>query len=303
MKNKELISKILELKNQSGSLILAHNYQNVEIQDIADFRGDSLQLSIKAAEAQASTIVFCGVHFMAETAAILNPGAKILLPAIDAGCPMADMISLEQLLQFKAQHPSSPVVCYVNSSAAIKAESDICCTSANAVKVLSSLPEDKPILFVPDMNLGTWAAQQAGREVIVWHGYCPVHQWGFNEAELLKLKAKYPRHTLLVHPECDASVIKHADYVMSTGGMIKWMENGDNAILATELGLVNYLQHLYPEKNIIPMASRAVCRNMKKITLEHVYNSLLHQQYEIKVPEETASKALRSISRMLDLSR
>ena len=303
MKNKELIAKIKELKEQSGALILAHNYQIVEIQQLADFRGDSLQLSMCAAEAKADTIVFCGVHFMAETAAILNPGARILLPAIDAGCPMADMITGEQLEQFKAAHPGSPVVCYVNSTAEVKAASDVCCTSSNAVKVLESLPADKPILFVPDMNLGHWAAQQARREVIVWHGYCPIHQWGFNEAEVLELKAKYPQHTLLVHPECDESVVQLADEVMSTGGMMKWMKTGDKAIIATEMGLVNYLQYLYPEKSIIPAATRAVCKNMKKITLENVYKSLLQQQYEIKVPEAVAQKALVSIRRMLDVSR
>lgn len=303
MKNKELIAKIKELKEQSGALILAHNYQIVEIQQLADFRGDSLQLSMCAAEAKADTIVFCGVHFMAETAAILNPGARILLPAIDAGCPMADMITGEQLEQFKAAHPGSPVVCYVNSTAEVKAASDVCCTSSNAVKVLESLPADKPILFVPDMNLGHWAAQQAQREVIVWHGYCPIHQWGFNEAEVLELKAKYPQHKLLVHPECDESVVQLADEVMSTGGMMKWMKTGDKAIIATEMGLVNYLQYLYPEKSIIPAATRAVCKNMKKITLENVYKSLLQKQYEIKVPEAVAQKALVSIRRMLDVSR
>lgn len=303
MKNKELIAKIKELKEQIGALILAHNYQIVEIQQIADFRGDSLQLSMCAAEAKADTIVFCGVHFMAETAAILNPGARILLPAIDAGCPMADMITGEQLEQFKAAHPGSPVVCYVNSTAEVKALSDVCCTSSNAVKVLESLPTDKPILFVPDMNLGHWAAQQARRDVIVWHGYCPIHQWGFNEAEVLELKAKYPQHKLLVHPECDESVVQLADEVMSTGGMMKWIKTGDKAIIATEMGLVNYLQYLYPEKSIIPAATRAVCKNMKKITLENVYKSLLQQQYEIKVPEAVAQKALVSIRRMLDVSR
>lgn len=303
MKNKELITKIKELKEQSGALILAHNYQIVEIQQLADFQGDSLQLSMRAAESKAKTIVFCGVRFMAETAAILNPGAKILLPALDAGCPMAEMITIEQLEQFKAAHPGSPVVCYVNSTAEVKAASDICCTSSNAVQVLESLPADKPILFVPDMNLGHWAAQQAQREVIVWHGYCPIHQWGFNEAEVLELKAKYPQHTLLVHPECDESVVRHADEVMSTGGMMKWMQTHDNAIIATEMGLVNYLQYLYPGKSIIPAATRAVCKNMKKITLELLYKSLLLQQYEITVPEAVAQKALVSINRMLDVSR
>ena len=299
----ELIAKIKQLKSDSGALILAHNYQSVEIQDLADFRGDSLQLAVLAEKAQASLIVFCGVKFMAETAAIINPAATILLPAADAGCPMADMINADQLKLFKSQYPGSPVVCYVNSSVAVKAESDICCTSSNAVKVIQSLPDDKPILFVPDKNLGSWAAKQAKREVVTWEGYCPVHQWGFTAKDVLTIKAKHPDYKLLAHPECDIDIVNLADEVMSTGGMMKWIETGDKAIIATEKGLIDYLNHIYPDKHIIPLSPRAICKNMKKTTLEHVYQALLNKQQVITVDMEIAEKARHSISRMLELSK
>jgi len=298
----ELIAKIKTLKQEKDALILAHNYQAVEIQDLADYRGDSLQLSILAAELKAATIVFCGVKFMAETAAILNPTSDILLPAVDAGCPMADMIDANQLKKFKKKYPGSPVVCYVNSSVEVKAESDICCTSSNAVKVLQSLPEDLPILFVPDKNLGSWAAKQAGRKVITWDGYCPVHQWGFYEQHVFDIREKYPDYTLLAHPECDPDIIQHADLVLSTGGMMNWMLTGDNVIIATENGFTKYLQHLYPEKNIVSLSAQANCKNMKRTTLEHVYEALLKHQYLIKVDPAIAEGAKKSISRMLELS-
>ncbi|MDY0150960.1 MAG: quinolinate synthase NadA [Candidatus Cloacimonas sp.] len=295
----DIISEIKRLKNETGALILAHNYQAVEIQDLADFRGDSLQLSIMAKEADSPLIVFCGVKFMAETAAILNPESTILLPAQDAGCPMADMIDATQLKAFKQNNPGSPVVCYVNSSVEVKAESDVCCTSSNAVKVLQSLSADKPILFVPDRNLGTWAAKQAGREVIVWDGFCPVHQWGFSEEDVFAMRDMFPGYKLLAHPECDPQIIKHADMVVSTGGMMQWIEAGDKAIIATDNGLTNYLKHLYPQKHIETLSARANCKNMKKTTLEHLYEALLKQQYVVKVDPLIAEKARQSIDRML----
>ncbi|MDD4309038.1 MAG: quinolinate synthase NadA [Candidatus Cloacimonetes bacterium] len=298
----QLIDKIKQLKAETGALILAHNYQSVEIQDLADFRGDSLQLAILAQQTEAELIVFCGVRFMAETAAILNPAATVLLPASEAGCPMADMIDASQLAAFKQNYPGSPVVCYVNSSVEVKAASDICCTSANAVKVMQSLPSDKPILFVPDRNLGTWAAKQANREVITWDGFCPVHQWGFTEQHVLDIRSKYPDFKLLAHPECDPAIIKHADFVISTGGMMKWVEKEDKAIIATERGLTDYLCHIYPQKQIIPLSPLAVCKNMKKTTLEHLYLALLHKQHKTVVDPIIAEKARLSISRMLELS-
>jgi quinolinate synthase len=303
MEKQDLIKAIIELKRQRKALILAHNYQAVEIQDLADFRGDSLQLSIQAAKIDAPLIVFCGVRFMAETAAILNPSSKILLPAIDAGCPMADMISAEQLKAFKKNYPGSPVVCYVNSTVEVKALSDICCTSSNAVKVLQSLPADKPILFVPDRNLGTWAANQSGRNVIVWDGFCPTHQWGFRSEDISQVKANYPDYKLLAHPECDPAIVEQADYVMSTGGMMQWIEHRDKAIIATENGLTDYLKHLYPDKSIISLSPRAVCQNMKKTTLENLLAALQNLQHEISVEPEIAQQAKKSIDKMLELSR
>jgi quinolinate synthase len=303
MKNNELIQEIKHLKKEKNALILAHNYQIVEIQDLADYRGDSLQLSILAKEVKAPLIVFCGVKFMAETAAILNPESTILLPAIDAGCPMADMISLSQLKAFKKNYPGSPVVCYVNSSVEVKAESDVCCTSSNAVKILKSFSDEKPILFVPDRNLGSWAGKQSGKKVITWDGYCLVHQYGFSEEDVLTLKNEYPDYKLLVHPECPPQIIKYADLVISTGGMVDWVKNNDKAIIATEIGLTEYLQHIYPEKSLIPLSPKAICKNMKKITLENVYNALKYNQYVISVEPNTAQKARKAIDRMLELSR
>ena len=303
MKNNELIQEIKHLKKEKNALILAHNYQIVEIQDLADYRGDSLQLSILAKEVKAPLIVFCGVKFMAETAAILNPESTILLPAIGAGCPMADMISLSQLKAFKKNYPGSPVVCYVNSSVEVKAESDVCCTSSNAVKILKSFSDEKPILFVPDRNLGSWAGKQSGKKVITWDGYCLVHQYGFSEEDVLTLKNEYPDYKLLVHPECSPQIIKYADLVISTGGMVDWVKNNDKAIIATEIGLTEYLQHIYPEKSLIPLSPKAICKNMKKTTLENVYNALKYNQYVISVEPNTAQKARKAIDRMLELSR
>ena len=299
----ELIQEIKRLKAEKNALILAHNYQNIEIQDLADYRGDSLQLSILAKEVKAPLIVFCGVKFMAETAAILNPESTILLPVIDAGCPLADMITLNQLKAFKQNYPGSPVVCYVNSSVEVKAESDVCCTSSNAVKILKSFSTEKPILFVPDRNLGSWAAQQSGKKVITWDGYCVVHQYGFSEEDVLTVKSKYPDYKLLVHPECDPQIIKYADLVVSTGGMVDWVKNNDKAIIATEIGLTEYLQHIYPEKSLIPLSPKAICKNMKKTTLEKVYNALKYNQYVISVEPNIAQKARKAINRMLELSR
>jgi len=299
----ELIQEIKRLKAEKNALILAHNYQNIEIQDLADYRGDSLQLSILAKEVKAPLIVFCGVKFMAETAAILNPESTVLLPVIDAGCPMADMITLNQLKAFKQNYPGSPVVCYVNSSVEVKAASDVCCTSSNAVKILKSFSTEKPILFVPDRNLGSWAAQQSGKKVITWDGYCVVHQYGFSAEDVLTVKSKYPDYKLLVHPECDPQIIKYADLVVSTGGMVDWVKNNDKAIIATEIGLTEYLQHIYPEKSLIPLSPKAICKNMKKTTLENVYNALKYNQYVISVEPNTAQKARKAINRMLELSR
>lgn len=292
-------NEIKRLAKAKNALILAHNYQAVEIQDLADYRGDSLQLSILSAEVKSPLIVFCGVRFMAETAAILNPGSKVILPVKDAGCPMADMISGEQLRQFKAAHPGSVVVCYVNSTVEVKAESDICCTSSNALKVVSSLPPDQTILFVPDRNLGSWVAKVSGRKIITWNGYCPTHQWGFSLQDVQKMRGEYPDYELLVHPESDPVIVEQADHVMSTGGMVKYLEEHDRVIIATENGLTDYLKHLHPDKKILSLSPKAICQNMKKTRVEDVLNALQNEEHQIQVDPGIAQKAKLSIDRML----
>ena len=297
----DILQEIQRLKRAKNALILAHNYQAVEIQDLADYRGDSLQLSILSARLNAPLIVFCGVRFMAETAAILNTKSKVILPVYDAGCPMADMITQEQLKDFKAKYPGSEVVCYVNSTVEVKAESDICCTSSNALKVVSSIPAGKRILFVPDRNLGSYAARMSGREIITWDGYCPTHQWGFSTEDVQELKNRYPDHQLLVHPECDPVIVDQADQVMSTGGMVKYLEDHDRVIIATENGLTDYLKHIHPEKQILSLSPKAICQNMKKTKVADVLSALQDEQYHIQVEEGIATLARRSIDRMLAL--
>lgn len=299
----DIIKQIKKLKQEKNALILAHNYQDIQIQDVADHRGDSLQLSILANESKAEIIVFCGVKFMAETAAMLNPSAKVLLPVLEAGCPMADMITGEQLREFKAAHPGAVVICYVNSSAEVKAESDICCTSSNAVKIVRSVPKNQPILFVPDQNLGSWAAKQSGREIITWNGYCPVHHWQFTPATVDKMRKQYPDHVLLAHPECTPAVVEKADLVMSTSGMMKYTAEHDKVIIATEHAMVKYLQHLHPQKSILPLAENAICVNMLKTSIHDLLRSLQKEEYQITVPPEIAVKAVRCLDRMLELSR
>lgn len=294
--------QIKALAREKHAVILAHNYQAVAIQKLANYTGDSLQLSQLATKTDAEIIVFCGVRFMAETAAILNPRAKILLPVADAGCPMADMITAQQLRDFKAGHPDAVVVCYVNSTVEVKAESDICCTSSNAVKVLNSIPEEKTVLFVPDQHLGSWAAKQSHREVITWQGYCPVHQWGFERRKLDKLCHKHPDYKLLAHPECDEDIVEVADEVMSTSGMIRYVETHDKVIIATEATLVDYLKYLHPHKQILALNHKARCLNMKKTTLHHVLEALKLEQHLVTVPPGIAAKALNSVNRMLELS-
>lgn len=295
----DITNEIKRLAKAKNALILAHNYQAVEIQDLADYRGDSLQLSILSAEVKSPLIVFCGVRFMAETAAILNPGSKVILPVMDAGCPMADMISGEQLRQFKAAHPGSVVVCYVNSTVEVKAESDICCTSSNALKVVSSLPPDQTILFVPDRNLGSWVAKVSGRKIITWNGYCPTHQWGFSLQDVQKMRGEYPDYELLVHPESDPVIVEQADHVMSTGGMVKYLEEHDRVIIATENGLTDYLKHLHPDKKILSLSPKAICQNMKKTRVEDVLHALQSEEHQIQVDPAVAQKAKLSIDRML----
>lgn len=300
--NAKMINEINSLRREKNAIILAHNYQTTDIIELADFVGDSLQLSIEASKVEADFIIFCGVRFMAETAAMLNPRTKVLMPALDAGCPMADMVTADQLRKFREEHPTAAIVCYVNSSAEVKAESDICCTSSNAVKVLQSLPKDQAVLFVPDQNLGSWAARQAGREIILWDGFCPIHHWGFEIAQVKALRKKYPDHRLIAHPECDEGIVEAADAVMSTGGMLAEAKHHDQLIIATEKGLVDYLIKLYPAKSIIHLNTKAICKNMKKTTLAHVLDALRFEQHQVWVDPEVARRAVQSLQRMLELS-
>jgi quinolinate synthase len=295
-----LHDQVLALKKERNAVILAHNYQNPEIQDVADFTGDSLGLSRNAARTNADMIVFCGVFFMAETAKMLSPGKKVLLPDKYAGCPMADMITAEKLREFKRKSPGSPVVCYVNSTAEVKAESDICCTSSNAVKVVSSLPADKPVLFVPDMHLARFVQEKTGREIIAWKGYCPTHM-KITPETVLSARERHPDAVVLVHPECQWEVIKLADEALSTSQMIEYARKSGakGFIIGTEKGILHQLVRENPDKNFYIVSPDVVCPNMKRITLEKVVRSLEQETEEITVKPEIAEKARRAIDGML----
>ena len=297
--NASLVEKILKLKKERNATILVHNYQLGEVQDIADFVGDSLELSQKAAQTKADVIVFCGVHFMAETAAITCPGMTVLLPDRHAGCPMADMITAEQLRQKKKELPNATVVCYVNSTAAVKAESDICCTSANAIKVAESIDNDE-VLFVPDQYLGHYVSTKVNKKFHLWPGYCPTHV-RIQPEHIIQLKQENPRAKAVVHPECRPDVIAVADEVMSTGGMIKYAQRDDvkELIVGTEIGIIHRLKKENPGKKFIPVSEQAVCPNMKLTTLEKVLWSLEEMRPQVKVPEATRIKAKAAVDKML----
>ncbi len=294
-----LEERILKLKKERNAVILAHNYQVGEVQDIADFVGDSLELSRKAAETNAEVIVFCGVHFMAETAAIICPNMTVLLPDEHAGCPMANMITAEQLRQKKEELPGATVVCYVNTSAEVKAESDICCTSANAIKIVQSLG-DKEILFIPDQYLGHYVSTRTGKEMALWPGFCPTHV-RIMAGDIIKLKKEYPKARAVVHPECRPDVIAVADEVLSTGGMIRYARREDvsEMIVGTETGIIHRLKKENPGKKFIPASKRAICPNMKLINLEKVLWSLEEMAPRVEVPEAVRLKAKAAVDRML----
>ncbi len=301
MSNK-LIEKIEQLKQDRSAVILAHNYQPAEIQDLADFCGDSLGLSIKAAETDAETIVFCGVQFMAETAAILSPEKTVLLPDKFAGCPLADMITAEQLRELKQKHPDALVICYVNSSAEVKAESDYCCTSANAVEVVESLPPDTKIIFVPDQHLGRFVGERTGRDLILWPGYCHVHVV-ITEDDIKNAKAKYPDAIVMAHPECTEPVKELSHQLLSTGQMLKFAgkSTAKQFIVATETGMLHPLKKQNPQAEFIAAGDRAICPNMKKITVEKIVWALEDMQYKITVPQDIRAKARKAIDRMVEI--
>lgn len=293
--------EIRMLRNDRRAVILAHNYCRGEVQDVADFTGDSLELARKATEIQADVIVFCGVRFMAETAKILNPEKKVLLPDPTAGCPMAEMITAAQLRELKAQHPGAKAVCYVNSTAEVKAECDICVTSGNAEKVMATLKGEE-IIFVPDMHLGGYVSKKLGENYHCWKGYCPIH----NRLELRDVQSGRIEAGMdapvLVHPECDKPVREAADHCLSTGGMCRFVKESpaERFVIGTEKGILHRLQKENPEKEFFPIGD-LVCEDMKKITLEKLRDALEKMQYEVVVPDEIAKRARKAIERMLSV--
>jgi len=305
MENRDvkLIEETLSLKRQKNAVILAHNYQLGEVQDIADFVGDSLELSQNAAKSEADVIVFCGVHFMAETASILCPDKVILLPDINAGCPMADMVTTERLRGKKEEFPSAAVVCYVNSSAEVKSESDVCCTSANAVKVIESL-NTQEILFVPDQYLGHYVSTKTDKKMVLWPDFCPTHM-RIKPEHIIQLRQEYPQAKVVVHPECRPEVIALADKVLSTGGMCRYARRNDvrEMVVGTEIGMIHRLRKENPGKKFIPASEQAICPRMKLISLEKVLWSLEEMAPEVKVPEEIRLKAKAAVDKMMKIGR
>ncbi len=308
-----MIDEINELKQQKNAVILAHNYQIPEIQDIADYLGDSLGLSRQAAETDAETIVFCGVHFMAETASIISPDKTVLIPDLKAGCSLADSITADQLRTWKADHPGAVVVSYINTTAAVKAESNYCCTSSNAVQIVQSIPEEKEILFLPDKFLGGYVEMVTGRELTIWDGACHVHE-KIGELNLSEKQKEYPEAEVLIHPECGCStscMMKsemffdcNDGHIHSTSGMLNRASESkaEEFVVATETGILHRMRKENPGKTFYPANENSVCEFMKMITLEKLHASLKYDRFEVKVPEATAERAKKPIERMLSIA-
>ena len=297
----DLKNRIEELKKKKKAVILAHNYQVLEVQHLADFVGDSLELARKSTGVDADIIVFAGVYFMAETAKILNPDKKVLIPEIEARCPMADMVTASDIRRLREQYPDAGFVAYVNTNADVKAEVDIICTSANAVKVVNSMPQ-KRIVFVPDKNLGNWVKQNTDKEVILYHGYCYVHD-EFEYEKIKRLKEENPDAVMLVHPEAPPQVVEMADEVVSTSGMLRYAASTDarKIIVVTEEGLLDMLREKHPDKIILSAGRKAICEDMKKITPESILRSLEEEKYEITIPPDTMERARGAIEKMLKI--
>lgn len=300
---KELQEKIRRLLKERNAILLAHNYQRPEIQDVADLCGDSLELSMKASKTEAKVIIFCGVHFMAETASILCPDKKVILPVKDAGCAMADMVNAEQLREKKRQYPSSIFVTYVNTTAEVKAESDICCTSANVLKVVESIDPSQGIFMTPDRNLARYAKEYSKRmNIDWWNGYCPVHEM-LTVEQVKKVKAQHPDALFIAHPECKIEVLRLADAIKSTSGMIKYVKESQHKkfIIGTEIGILHPLKKACPDKEFIPADPKMICPDMKKTTLKEVIKALEKLKPEVKVPEHIREKAISAVERMLSI--
>lgn len=298
--NEDLKNKIRGLLKEKNAILLAHNYERPEVQDVADLCGDSLELSIKASQTDAEIIVFCGVHFMAETASILSPQKTVLLPVATAGCPMADMITAPALKKEKEKHPGRVVVSYVNTTADVKAESDICCTSANAVKVAESIDQDKEIFMTPDRNLAQYTLKMTGRKITYWDGYCPVHN-NLSAERVRKVKEENPDALFLAHPECPPEVLELADEIKSTSGMIKLVGESSNKrfIIGTETGILYPMSKANPDKILIPADPNMVCADMKKTGLDDIVAALEEMKTIVKVPEDIAIKAKSAVEKML----
>ena len=299
----ELKKKIRELKKKRNAVVIAHNYQRDEIQEIADYSGDSLALARAAVKTKADVIVFCGVHFMAESASILNPEKKILLPVKEAGCPLADMITVQKLRRQKKLYPKAAVVCYVNSSAEIKAESDVSCTSSNAIDVVKSI-DNKQIIFVPDKNLGRFVQSRVpDKDIILWEGFCPTHI-RVAEEDIIKAKKNHPNAEFIAHPECSPEVLKMADHICSTGGMFQYVKQSKakEFIIGTESGMLYKLREENPDKKFYMPTTHLICANMKLTTLGWVAHSLENLVYEVKVPDDIRGKAKKTLERMLNVT-
>lgn len=297
-----MIEKINQLKDKRNAVILAHNYQLPEVQDVADYVGDSLGLSVQASETDAEVIVFCGVHFMAETAKLLSPGKTVLLPDVDAGCPMADMVTGEQLRALKKEHPGAKVLCYVNTSAEVKAECDLCCTSGNAEGLVRKVfSEDEEIIFVPDKYLADYVTGVTRHTFVAWNGFCPTHARILPE-DIRRQRELHPGARVIAHPECNRTVREEADLVTSTEGMCRFARETEaqDIIVGTEIGIIHRLKKENPGKNFYPASEQAVCPNMKRITLEKVFWALEDMKPAIEIPETVARRARTSVTRMLD---
>lgn len=304
----DLFAAIQDLKQTLNAVILAHYYQDPDIQDIADYIGDSLGLSRQAAATDADVIVFAGVHFMAETAKILNPDKQVLLPDLNAGCSLADSCPPEEFAAFKAAHPKHLVISYINCTAEIKAMSDIICTSSNAVKIVSQIPADQPIIFAPDRNLGRYVMAQTGRDMVLWQGSCMVHET-FSEKKIVQLQVEHPNAEVIAHPECEPSVLRHASYIGSTTALLNYCQQSASSafIIATEPGIIHQMQKQAPDKQFIPapplnQCACNECPHMRLNTLEKLYWAMKTRSPEITLPETTRSAALRPIQRMLEMS-
>ena len=302
-----MLSRIQELKEKHNVVILAHYYQEPEIQDIADFVGDSLELSRKASTTDADVILFCGVHFMAETAKIVNPSKKVILPDMEAGCSLADSAPPDKFSEWLKQYPDHVVISYINCSADVKAMSDIICTSANAKKVIESIPKDKKIVFAPDRLLGQYMIKETGRDMVLWNGTCQVHEI-FSEKALVTLKAKNVNASVLAHPECDENILIHADFIGSTSAIIKYVQSSEEQehIIVTEPGVIHQMQKNNPSKTFIPLPSNTGCAcnecpHMRLNTMEKIIDSLENLQYEITLDEDIRLRALKPLNKMLEI--